>query len=84
MAGGDLPEIIGFDLTETISAQYALFMCIRYYVDLLTQLWFAPHDVSGYEEMRRGFIRTIRETMSQVLTRHTGMMGQIQKAHKAA
>jgi hypothetical protein len=84
LAGGDLPAIIGFELTETISAQYGLLMRIRYYVDLLTQLWFAPHDVSGYEEMRRGFTRTIRETMSQVLSRHTAMMGQIQKAQQAA
>jgi hypothetical protein len=83
LAGGDLPAIIGFELTETISAQYALLMRIRYYVDLLTQLWFAPPDVSGHEEMRHGFTRSIRETMSQVLSRHTGMMGQIQKAHQA-
>jgi hypothetical protein len=59
-------------------------MRIRYYVDLLTQLWFAPPDVSGHKEIRRGFTRTIRETMSQVLSRHTGTMGQIQKAQKAA
>jgi len=83
VAGGELPAIIGLELTESISAQYALLMRIRYYVDLLTQLWFAPHDVSGYKEIRRGFTRTIHETMSQVLSRHPGVMGQIQKAHQA-
>lgn len=84
MAGGDLPEIIGLELTDAISAQYALFMRIRYYVGLLTQLWFAPSDVSGYEEMRRGFNRAIVEAMSQALTRHRGLLGRMEKAIRAA
>ncbi len=82
MAGGDLPDIIGFELTDSIATQYASFSRIRYYVDLLTQLWFAPSDVSGYEEMRRGFNRAILQTMSQVTARHPSVKGQIEQALK--
>ena len=70
MSGGDLPDIIGFELTDVIASQYALFVRIRYYVDLLTRLWFAPNDIQGYEEMRNGFRRAILETMTQALEQH--------------
>jgi hypothetical protein len=80
LAGGDLPNIIGFELTDLISAQYALLARIRYYVDLLTQLWFAPQDVPGRDEIRRGFHKAITETMSQTIRQHTGIMRQIEQA----
>jgi uncharacterized membrane protein YccC len=83
MASGDLPHIIGFELTDSISAQYALYLRIRYYVDLLTQLWFSPSDVAGYEEIRRGFTRQILEAMSQSLSRHTAVAGEIERALRA-
>jgi hypothetical protein len=38
-------------LTDVISSQYALLVRIRYYVDLLTRLWFAPAEIQGYEEI---------------------------------
>lgn len=80
MSGGDLPDIIGFELTDSISAQYALLTRIRYYVDLLTRLWFAPSDITGYEDMQLGFKRAILAAMSQALKQHTPLMGQIEKA----
>ncbi len=53
---------------------------MRYYVDLLMRLWFAPNDVTGYEDMQRGFNQAIVDAMSQVLNRHTALVGQIEKA----
>jgi hypothetical protein len=37
LSSGDLPDIIGFELADAISTQYALLVRIRYYVDWLTQ-----------------------------------------------
>lgn len=79
-AGGDLPHMIGFELTDTISVQYALLARIRYYVDLLTNLWLTPGDVPGREEIRRGFHRAIMETMSQAIRQHAGIMARIEKS----
>ena len=84
LAGGDLPDIIGFELTDAISGQYALLVRIRYYVNLLTQLWFSPTEIQGYEEIRRGFHRTIVDTMNQAINRHNEVAGQISRAIKEA
>jgi hypothetical protein len=80
MVGGDLPDVIGFELMDTISAQYALLVRIRYYVDLLTQLWLAPVEIQGYQEIRHGFHRAILETMSEVINRHPQVIKHIQQA----
>lgn len=82
MSSGDLPDIIGFELTNVISNQYALLVRIRYYVDLLTRLWFAPAEIQGYEEIRQGFNQAIVEAMKQAINRHTGVVGQIGRALK--
>jgi len=79
LGGGDLPAVIGFELTDAISAQYALYTRIRYYVDLLTQLWFAPSDVAGYDQIRRGFNRAIVDAMSKAIGRQAALMGQIEQ-----
>ena len=70
-------NIIGFELTDVISAQYALLVRIRYYVDLLTQLWFAPAEIPGYQEIRQGFMRAILEAMNQAINHHPEVMRQI-------
>jgi hypothetical protein len=77
LSSGDLPDVIGFALTDTISAQYALLVRIRYYVDLLTRLWFAPTEIQGYEEIQHGFNRAIVETMNKAINHHPEVMGQI-------
>lgn len=79
LSGGDLPRIVGFELADRLAAQYALLARIRYYVDLLTRLWFAPSDVPGYEEIRHGFHQAILETMSRAIRQHSSLMGQIQE-----
>lgn len=74
LSSGDLPGIIGFGLADVISAQYALLVRIRYYVDLLTRLWFAPTEIQGYEEIRRGFRQMIVKTMSQAMNNHSEVL----------
>lgn len=77
LSSGDLPDIIGFGLTDVISNQYALLVRVRYYVDLLTRLWFAPTEIPGYEEIRQGFRRAIVETMSQAMDNHSEVLRMI-------
>jgi hypothetical protein len=80
VSSGDLPDIIGFEMADSISAQYALLVRIRYYVDLLTRLWFAPSDIPGYEEKRKGFNDAITESMNQAMQKYTGLLHQMEKA----
>ncbi len=82
LSSGDLSDIIGFELTDAISAQYALLVRIRYHVDLLTRLWFAPAEIPGYQEIRQGFNRTIIETMNQAINHHPEIMRQIKEGLK--
>lgn len=77
LAGGDLSAIIGVELADTIAAHYALLVRIRYYVDLLTRLWFAPADIPGYDDIRGGFHRSILETMAQALGSYPRLQGTI-------
>ncbi|MBN1886870.1 MAG: hypothetical protein JW850_02735 [Thermoflexales bacterium] len=79
-AGGDLPDIIGGEMADAIASQYALFVRIRYHVDLLTRLWFAPADIPGYEEIRAGFRQAILDAMKDALGQQANMLERI-KAH---
>jgi hypothetical protein len=79
LASGDLPDVIGFELVNTISGHYALLVRIRYHVDLLTRLWFAPSEIQGYDEIRQGFVKAILSTMTQVNNQHSGVMKLIQQ-----
>ncbi len=74
LSSGDLPDIIGFGLADVISAQYALLVRIRYYVNLLTQLWFAPTEIQGYEDIRKGFRQVIVKTINQAMSNHAEVM----------
>ena len=82
LSSGDLPDIIGFGLTDVISNQYALLVRIRYYVDLLTRLWFAPTEIQGYEEIRQGFRRAIVKTMNQAMNNHPEVLRMIGRVLK--
>ncbi len=83
LAGGDLADMIGLELTDVIADQYALLVRIRYYVDLLTRLWFAPVEIDGYDEIRRGFNRAIVETMDRAMGRHAEVMARIGRVMKS-
>ncbi len=67
VSNGNLPEIIGFHLADAIQAHYSLLVQIRYYVDLMTKLWFAPSDIDGYDAIRAGFREALLNTMSQAI-----------------
>jgi seryl-tRNA(Sec) selenium transferase len=82
MYSGDLPDILGDDLTDALTDQYALLVRIRYYVDLLTRLWFAPTSIAGYEEIRRGFNTAIIETMNHAINNHDPLMSRISRILK--
>jgi len=79
LAGGDLPEIIGFELADAVSAQYALFVRIRYYVDLMTQLWLVPETIPGYVEKRSGFHSAILESMNKVTENHRNVIMTVEQ-----
>ncbi|MCX7681988.1 MAG: hypothetical protein N2508_08525 [Anaerolineae bacterium] len=80
LSSGDLPEIIGFGVTDIISAQYALLVRIRYYVDLLTRLWFAPAEIPGHDEIQQGFRRAILESLNKAINNHPDVIHAIQSA----
>ena len=69
-AGGDLPEIIGYKLADTIEDQYAILLRLRYYVDLMTKLWFAPDDIEGYLNIQEGFRGHILRALHEAIENH--------------
>ena len=79
LSSGDLPDIIGFELTDIISNQYSHLYRTRYYVDLLTRLWFAPEDIPGYKQKREGFNTAIVESINKALNQHFGVVRAIDK-----
>lgn len=64
-ASGDLADILGIDLADTIENQYRIFFRVRYYVDLMTQLWFAPVEIDGRAEIQEGFKNHIVTNLKQ-------------------
>jgi hypothetical protein len=70
LASGDLPEILGYELSDHLAVQYGWLARIRYYVDLMTRLWFAPQGIAAYEEIRRGFREAIVAAMEKAETGH--------------
>jgi hypothetical protein len=66
----DLPDIISPELADIISDEYFLLMRIRYYIDLLTKLWFSPSSIDGYEAIRNGFRDHLMHDMEQVFRMH--------------
>ncbi len=79
LAGGDLQEILGYELSDRLAVQYGWLARIRYYIDLLTQLWFAPRDISGYSDIQHGFRQNIMAAMEEAFTGHEELMAYIRK-----
>jgi hypothetical protein len=79
---GDLPDIIGDDLTDSLSDQYSLLVRIRYYVDLLTRLWFSPDTIPGYADKQRGFNQAIVEAMTKAINSHEPLLERINRTMK--
>src|SRR5262245_28150883 len=53
LSSGDLPEILGYELSDHLAVQYGWLARIRYYVDLMTRLWFAPQGIAAYQDIQR-------------------------------
>ena len=74
---GDLQEIIGSKLSDVIENQYSRLLSLRYYVDLLTTLWFSPKDIDGYQEIRREFRRKIITIIEDLMNSQDAIISDI-------
>jgi len=77
LASGELPEILGYELTDHLAMHYGWLARIRYHVDLLTRLWLAPQGIAGYEEIQRGFRQAILAAMEKAQAGHEAVMRHI-------
>ena len=84
IASGDVADLLGQKMANELSKQYGRFVRMRYYVDLLTRLWFAPDAIDGAEEMRLGFHDNILRTMTDVVNHHQLVMGMIRESQNSA
>jgi hypothetical protein len=82
LASGDLPEILGYELADHLAVQYGWLARIRYYVDLMTRLWFAPQGIVAYEEIQKGFRQAIVAAMEKAETGHHEVMRHISREEK--
>ena len=83
LASGDLPEILGYELADRLSAQYGWLARIRYHVDLMTRLWMSPKEITGYEEIRTGFRQAILSAMDEALKGHEELRRHLQEERPA-
>ena len=74
---GDLQEVIGMKLADIIENQYSRLLSLRYYVDLLTQLWFSPGTIDGYNEIRREFRRKIITIIEDIMKAQAEVIDEI-------
>ena len=82
-SSGDLADILGIELADTIENQYRIFFRVRYYVDLMTQLWFAPVEIDGRAEIQEGFKIHIINNLNQAREHFSEVQSAIDKAKKA-
>jgi hypothetical protein len=80
--GGDLPDIIGFELADIIENQYSILLRLVYYVNLMTQLWFAPDSIGGKKEMQEGFRQHIINGLQEAIEYHPYVIQQIANTQK--
>jgi hypothetical protein len=77
---GDLADV---GLADSIENQYRIFFRLRYYVDLMTQLWFAPVEIDGRAEIQEGFKIHIINNLNQAREHFSEVQSAIDKAKKA-
>ena len=80
---GDLADMLGIELADTIENQYRIFFRVRYYVDLMTQLWFAPVEIDGRAEIQEGFKNHIVTNLNQAGEHFSEVQLAIDEAKKA-
>jgi hypothetical protein len=77
LAGGDLSDILGYELADHLARQYGWLSKIRYYVDLMTRLWLAPRTIQGYDEIQQGFRSAILSAMDKAEAGHQEIMSHL-------
>jgi len=80
--GGDLPDIIGFELADIIENQYSILQSLGYYVNLMTQLWFAPDSIEGKKDMQEGFRKHIINGLQEAIKYHPWVIQKITETQK--
>ena len=80
--GGDLPDIMGFELADIIENQYSILQNLAYYVNLMTQLWFAPDSIEGKREMQGGFRKNILNSLQEAIEYHPFVIQKITETQK--
>ena len=81
--GGDLPDIIGYELADIIENQYSILLRLTYYVNLMTKLWFAPDSIIGKKEMQEGFRQQIMNGLQEGIEYHPYVIQKISQTQKA-
>ncbi len=74
VASGDLPRVVGDELTDALTAHYGTLVRVRYYLDLMTRLWLAPAEIDGRDRIREGFSRAIRSAMDEAVERQPRLL----------
>jgi hypothetical protein len=77
---GDLADVLGIELADKIENQYRIFFRLRYYVDLMTQLWFAPTEIDGRSEIQEGFRNHIISNLEQAMETYPAVQAAIVEA----
>lgn len=74
-----LPEVIGFELADTIAHHYSTLARLRYYGDLLVKVWLTSEEVDGYPQIRAGFRRIIIDSLNQAIENHPAVIDEIDR-----
>lgn len=77
---GHLADVLGIELADKIENQYRIFFRLRYYVDLMTQLWFAPTEIDGRSEIQEGFRNHIISNLQQAMETYPAVQAAIVEA----
>ena len=75
--GGDLPDIIGYELADIIENQYSILLRLVYYVNLMTRLWCAHDSIEGKKEIQEGFRKHIVNGLQETIEYHPYVIKQI-------
>ena len=77
---GHLADVLGIELADKIENQYRIFFRLSYYMDLMTQLWFAPTEIDGRSEIQEGFRNHIISNLQQAMETYPAVQAAIVEA----
>ncbi|MDX1570186.1 MAG: hypothetical protein R3200_06845 [Xanthomonadales bacterium] len=79
LAVEQLPEVIGFQLADTIANHYSTLTRLRYYGDLLVKVWLTNEEIDGYPQIRAGFRRIIIDSLNYAIENHPSVIDEIDR-----